>query len=77
MTPTAPALVGLLRGAAEAAAVAAVGVVVDWLTTADLGDYAVWAAPAVLVLRTVEGIADQRIDPTKQRGRLGGSNAPT
>jgi hypothetical protein len=59
-------LVGLLRGALEAAVLAVLLVLIQWLTTADLGDYAALAPLAILGLRAVEGFADN-IDPEKQR----------
>lgn len=73
--PTRPALVGLARGAAEAAAIAALGVLVAWLGIVDLGPWN-FALPSMLLgVRALEGVADDYIDPSVQRGRLGGTPA--
>ena len=76
MKPTAPVLVALLRGLLEAVVLGAIGAVYVFVTDQDFGSLNVLVPAALAGLRTLEGIADQRIDPTKQRGRLGGSNAP-
>jgi hypothetical protein len=67
-----PALVALLRGALEAAALAFLAAVIVWVSSADLGSLAPWAPIGMLVLRQLEGIIDQHIDPTTQRS-LGGA----
>ena len=59
-------LVGLARGALEAAVLAVLLVGIQWLEVADLGDYAALAPLAILGLRTAEGFADN-IDPEKSR----------
>lgn len=71
-----PALVAVLRGVLEAAVLAAIGAAVVALGDLELGAGATWAPVAVLVLRTLEGVADERIDPTRQRAPLGGRSAP-
>jgi hypothetical protein len=73
--PTKPVIVGFFRGIAEAAAITGIGLLVSWLTTADLNELSAFVPAAVLGLRTLEGVADQRIDPTTQRGVLGGKPA--
>lgn len=70
-----PWLVALFRGLLEAALLAAVAALIVWLGEADLGDLAPWAPIAVLALRQAEGIIDERVDPTRQRGPLGGRPA--
>ena len=67
-----PQLVALLRGALEAAVLAVIGVAAAWLTSADLGPWAAFGPAGVLALRALEGVADARIDPTRQRAPLGG-----
>ena len=62
-----PALVGLLRGAIEAGAIAAIGAIIIVLSDADLPEEWKFAIPlAVQGLRFLEGLADQ-VDPSKQR----------
>lgn len=72
--PTRPAVVAMLRGLIEAALLAAVAGLIVWLSSTDLGDLAWAAAPGVLVLRAAEGWIDEHIDPTAQRGPLGGTS---
>lgn len=67
-----PALVALLRGVLEAATLAVLGVLVVWLGDVEAGTLAPYAPIGVLILRQLEGLADERIDPTKQRTPLGG-----
>lgn len=67
-----PALVALARAALEAAVLAVVGVLIVALGDVSTGDLAPWAPIGVLVLRQLEGLADEYIDPTRQRGPLGG-----
>lgn len=73
--PTKPVIVALVRGVIEAAVITAIGGVIVWLGAVDLGTLAPFAPIAILALRALEGIADQRIDPTVQRGPLGGAPA--
>lgn len=73
--PTKPAVVALIRGVIEAAVIAAIGGAIVWLGSVDLGTLAPLAPIAVLALRAFEGIVDQVIDPTVQRGVLGGAPA--
>lgn len=68
-----PTLVALFRGIIEAVVLAVLGVLISLLTSADLGQLAPMAPVGLLVLRQAEGIFDQRIDPTAQRGVLGGA----
>lgn len=70
--PTRPAVVALVRGVLEAAVLAGLGALTVWLTSADLGQLAPWSPVALLALRQIEGLADERIDPSVQRGPLGG-----
>ena len=64
---TAPAwLVGLARGMAEAAIMAALVVATTWLATGQVGGLAPYAPLLLVVLRTAEGWADH-IDPAKRR----------
>jgi hypothetical protein len=67
-----PALVALVRGIIEAAALTAIGAVITWASSADLGTLAPWAPIGLLALRQLEGIVDQKIDPSVQRV-LGGA----
>jgi hypothetical protein len=55
--PTKPVIVALLRGFIEAVAIAGIGLVVSLVTELD-GAAALYAAPALLALRTLEGVAD-------------------
>lgn len=72
--PTSPAVVGFVRGLIEGVVIAALAALVAGI--ADLpADLAPYAGALVALVRTVEGIADRRIDPTKQRGVLGGKPA--
>lgn len=73
--PTKPSIVALVRGVIEAAVITAIGGAIVWLGSVDLGTLAPFAPIAVLALRALEGIADQAIDPTVQRGVLGGAPA--
>lgn len=60
-------LVGLARGVVEAAALAALAVVVEWTETIDVSELVRIAGPlTVLGIRTLEGYIDQ-IDPSKSR----------
>lgn len=70
-----PWVVGLLRGIAEAVALAVLGALIIALGDVDTGDLAPWAPVGLLVLRQLEGIADAKIDPTRQRV-IGGKPAP-
>lgn len=71
--PTSPVVVGLIRGVIEAALIAALEVVAAAVLGADLGPYAAAAPLIVYAIRQGEAIVDQRVDPTKQRGPLGGA----
>lgn len=62
-----PAAVALLRGAAEAAVLAVLGVAIVALGDVHTGQLAPFAPVGLLMLRQLEGLADQRIDPTRQR----------
>ena len=68
-----PTVVGAARGALEAAAIAAVGVAVVALGEVEAAELVPFVPAALLALRTIEGIIDDNIDPTKQRGVLGGT----
>ena len=75
---TRPIAVALARAILEAAVLAAIVAVYVWLSTADLGDsWTHWTPLALLGLRTVEGWADEQIDPSKARGTLGRTLAGT
>lgn len=69
-----PWLVALVRGLLEAAVLAVIGAAIVALGEVTAGDLAPWAPVGILALRSLEGIADQRIDPTRQRGTLGGTS---
>lgn len=75
MTPTRPAVVALLRGVLEAVVLAVIGVLVVALGEIEAGTLAPWAPIGLLILRQLEGLADEKIDPTKQRSPLGGGPA--
>lgn len=68
-----PWLVALLRGLLEAVVLAVLGWAIVALGEVSAGELAPFAPIAVLFLRQVEGLADQRIDPTRQRSKLGGA----
>lgn len=72
---TRPRVVGFLRGVTEGAAIGAIGVVAALLTELDLGQWNIALPVIMLGARTLEGFVDDRIDPTVQRGRLGGTPA--
>lgn len=72
---TKPAVVGFLRGVIEGVLIAALGVVVAAVTALDLGEWNVVLPVVVTLARTVEGWIDQHVDPTEQRGLLGGRPA--
>ena len=76
-TGVSPAIVALLRGIVEAAALAVIGVVIVALGDVTTGDLAPWAVPGVLALRSLEGLVDKAIDPTRQRVTGGAPAAPT
>jgi hypothetical protein len=63
-----PLLVAFARGILEAAAMAGILFASEYLTTAELGDFKMYAPLAVLFLRQLEGVVD-KIDPAKQRRR--------
>lgn len=66
---TAPWIVGIARGMAEAAALAALYVIVDFIAGGGLPDQFAFAGPiALLAVRPIEGLLDQ-IDANKQRAR--------
>ena len=73
--PTRPVVVAFLRGLLEAVVLAVLGFLIVSLSEVDGGELAPWAPIGLLVLRQLEGLADERIDPTKQRGPLGGAPA--
>lgn len=79
LTPTRsgvpPWVVAFGRGVAEAAVLAAIGAATSALGDVSAGALAPWAPLGLLVLRQLEGVADQRIDPSRQR-LLGGTPAP-
>ena len=65
----APWVVGLVRGLVEAAVLAALGGLVVWLSSADVPqEVAAWAPALVVLIRTLEGVADQ-IDPSRDRSQ--------
>ncbi len=71
-----PAIVGLVRAILVAAAAAALAVVIQFLEVADLpAELETWVPVGLLVLRTLEGLVDDRRDPTPQAGLLGGRAA--
>ena len=70
-----PWLVALLRGLVEAAVLAVLGVLIVALGDVHAGTLAPYAPLGVVLLRQLEGVADQKIDPTKQR-LPGGAPAP-
>ena len=74
---TRPALVALTRAIIEAIVLAIIGVLIVALTEVDSGQLAPWAPIGVLALRQLEGLADERIDPSKARGTLGRTLAGT
>lgn len=76
MTAVSPATVAFLRGLIEAVVLAAIGALIVALSEVTAGDLALFAPIAVLALRQAEGIADARIDPSKQRV-LGGQAGHT
>jgi hypothetical protein len=63
----APWVVAFLRGLAEAAVLAVIGAAIVALSEVSAGQLAPVAPIGVLVLRQLEGVADQLIDQTKQR----------
>lgn len=64
-----PTLVAFARGVAEAAAMAALFVAIEFFSDANLPDeLKTWAPLALFVLRQGEGLIDQ-IDPAKARRR--------
>lgn len=71
--PTSPAVVAFLRGLLEAVVLAVLGFLIVALGDVEGGDLAPWAPIGLLALRQLEGLADEKIDPTKQRGPLGGA----
>lgn len=70
--PTKPAVVGFLRGVLEGVLIAALGVLVAAVSELDFGEWNIVLPVVLLGARTVEGIIDHKVDPTRQRGRLGG-----
>lgn len=72
----APWVVALLRGVVEAAVLGVLGVLIVWLGDVTAGALAAYAPLGVVLLRQLEGLADQKIDPTKQRV-AGGTAANT
>lgn len=71
-----PAVVGALRGAIEAGVVAAIGFLAATVNAFEAPDQWKWVIPGVIFgLRTAEGFVDQKIDPSVQRGKLGGGPA--
>lgn len=62
-----PAVVAGLRGLVEAMILAAVGWLTVEVSAVDVGQLAPFAPVALLALRQLEGLIDQRIDPTRQR----------
>ena len=70
-----PWTVALLRGVLEAAVLAAIGAAIAAVGDVTAGGLAPYAPIGLLVLRQLEGLADQRIDPTRQRV-TGGAPTP-
>jgi hypothetical protein len=62
-----PTVVALLRGIAEAAVLAVLGVIIVALGEVTTGELAPWAPIGLLGLRQLEGLLDKSIDPTRQR----------
>jgi hypothetical protein len=63
-----PAVVAFLRGAIEAAVLAAIGVAIVALGDVTAGQLAPWSPIGLLALRQVEGLADG-IDPARRRAQ--------
>jgi hypothetical protein len=74
--PTRPVVVAAARGVIEAIVLAVIAGAVMFLGSVDLGTLAPYAPAAFLALRVIEGKVDETIDPTRQRGTLGGTPAP-
>lgn len=75
MTGVSPAIVGFVRGLIEAIILAGLVGAANALD-ADLPvELAPYGAAAIALLRTIEGVIDSRIDPSRQRGVLGGAPA--
>lgn len=72
-----PTVVALVRGILEAAALAAVFALYQGVAGGDLPLSAELTPLALLGLRTLEGVLDSRIDPSKERGKLGRAIAGT
>lgn len=72
-----PVVVALTRGILEAVVLAVVFVVYQAVAGGDLPLSAELTPLALLGLRTLEGIADERIDPSKPRGKIGRAVAGT
>ena len=62
-----PALVGALRGGLESAVLAGLAYLGVELTRLDWGELAAFVPAALLGIRTLEGLADQFIDPKQNR----------
>lgn len=77
MTAPAPRIVAAARGLLEAIVIAALGGVVVWLGEVDAGELAPFLPGALFVVRWLEGLADERIDPAKPRRRVGRALAGT
>lgn len=72
MTGVSPAVVGFVRGLIEAAILAAIVGVANALDADLPSELAPYGAALVALLRTIEGVVDARLDPSRQRGVLGG-----
>lgn len=75
MDITRPMIVAVARGILEAVAVAIIATLYAAVVDGSLSLPAQLSPLAVLGLRTLEGVVDERIDPDKERGRLGSALA--
>lgn len=65
-----PMVVGIVRGVVEAAVLAGIGALIVALGDVD-GVVAIYAPIGIALLRSLEGLVDHKIDPSKQRTLLG------
>jgi hypothetical protein len=65
-----PAVVGVVRGVVEAAVLGGIGALITALGGLS-GQAAVYAPIAIVILRSLEGAIDHKIDPTQTRTLLG------
>lgn len=62
-----PFIVGIVRGAIETAVMAGLGFVAVEASTLDWGQYAAFTPGILWGIRSLEGLADNFIDPTQNR----------